>query len=77
MGATLESKLQRLALSLAMAITMVLGLMPGMCPGKALADDAGVGHAAPAPALKPAADETYPLWVGNTQVTSTNLTGQG
>ena len=75
MGTTLESKLQRLALSLAVVITMVLGLMPGMCPGKALADDAGAGHAAPA--LKPAADETYPLWIGETQVTSTNNTGQG
>ena len=30
-----------------------------------------------APASTPAADETYPLWVGEAQVTSTNLEGQG
>ena len=75
MGATLKGKLSRLALSLILVITMVLGLMPGAGLGKALADDAETGRIAPAE-LQTAA-ETYPLWVGETQVTSANLKGQG
>ena len=82
MGATFEGKVPRLALSLAVVITVVLGLVPGAGPEKALADDAGAGSIAPtelqaAPAKLQAAAETYPLWVGETQVTDTNLTGQG
>lgn len=75
MGAIRKGKMSRLALGLTVAITMVLGLMPGAGVGHALADDAGAGLIAPA--LTPAADETYPLWVGEAQVTSTNLEGQG
>ena len=75
MGATLKGKLPRLALSLILVITMVLGLMPGAGLGKALADEAETGRIAPAE-LQTAA-ETYPLWVGETQVTSANLKGQG
>lgn len=82
MGATFEGKVPRLALSLAVVITVVLGLVPGAGPEKALADDVGAGSIAPtelqaAPAKLQAAAETYPLWVGETQVTDTNLTGQG
>ena len=75
MGAIRKGKMSRIALGLAVAITMVLGLMPGAGVGHALADDAGVGRVASALTL--AADETYPLWVGETQVTSANLKGQG
>ena len=75
MGGTPKGKLPRLALSLILVITMVLGLMPGAGLGKALADDAETGRIAPAELQT--ADETYPLWVGETQVTSANLTGQG
>ena len=75
MGAIRNGKISRLALSLVAAIAMVLGLMPGAGVGKALADDTGSGLNAPAVTL--AADETYPLWVGETQVTGTNLKGQG
>ena len=75
MGATLKGKLPRLALSLIVVITMVLGLMSGAGVGMALADDDETGLIAPAE-LQTAAD-TYPLWVGETQVTSANLTGQG
>ena len=75
MGAIRKGKMSRIALGLAVAITMVLGLMPGAGVGHALADDAGVGRVASALTL--GADETYPLWVGETQVTSTNLKGKG
>ena len=75
MGAIHKGKMSRLALSLIAVITMVLGLMPGAGVGKALADDARAGRVAPA--VTPAADEAYPLWVGETQVTSTNLKGRG
>ncbi|MBQ9004160.1 MAG: isopeptide-forming domain-containing fimbrial protein [Eggerthellaceae bacterium] len=67
--------MSRIALSLLVAITMVLGLMPGAGVGKALADDARASRFAAAEIQ--AADEIYPLWVGETQVTSTNLKGQG
>ena len=75
MGAIRKGKMSRLVLSLVATITMVLGLMLGTGVGKALADDAGTGLIAPAELQ--AAEETYPLWVGETQVTSANLTGQG
>lgn len=75
MGAALEEKLPRLALCLAAVIIMVLGLMAGTSHEKALADDAETGRIAPAELQ--AAAETYPLWVGETQVTSANLKGQG
>ncbi len=75
MEAIRKGKMPRLALSLVAAIVMVLGLMSGAGAGKALADDTGAGHTASVVTL--AADETYPLWVGETQVTSTNLEGEG
>lgn len=75
MGAICKGKTQRLALTLAAVIAMVLGLILGAGAGKALADDAETGRSASVMTL--AADETYPLWVGETQVTSTNLEGQG
>ncbi len=75
MGAIRKGKMSRIALGLAVAITMVLGLMPGAGVGHALADDSGTGRFA---AMEmQAADVTYPLWVGEMQVTSTNLQGQG
>ena len=75
MGAIRKGKMSRIALGLAVAITMVLGLMPGAGVGHALADDSGTGRFAAAEMQ--AADVTYPLWVGEMQVTSTNLQGQG
>ncbi len=75
MGATHEGKMPRLVLSLVVVIAMVLGLVPGAGLGKALADD--IEGSPIAPAELQTAAETYPLWVGETQVTSTNLKGQG
>lgn len=75
MGAIRKGKMSRIALGLAVAITMVLGLMPGAGVGHALADDSGTGRFAAAEMQ--AVDVTYPLWVGEMQVTSTNLQGQG
>ena len=75
MGTILEGKLPRIALSLAAVITMVLGFMPGADLGRALADDAGAGPLASEEIQ--AAEETYPLWIGETQVTGTNMKGQG
>ncbi len=75
MGAIRKGKMSRIALGLAVAITMVLGLMPGAGVGHALADDSGTGRFAAAEMH--AAEATYPLWVGETQVTSTNLEGPG
>lgn len=61
MGSTLGGRMPRLALCLFATIAMVLGLVP--CAGlkEALADDA----------------KEYPLWVGEAQVTSKNLQGEG
>ena len=75
MGAIHKGKMPRLALSLVAVIAMVLGLMPGAGVGKALADDAGAGRLTAAEIQ--VADATYPLWVGETQVTSTTLKGEG
>ncbi len=75
MGAIHKGKMSRFALSLVAVIVLVLGLMLGTGVGKALADDAGADRLAAAEMQ--AADVTYPLWVGETQVKSTNLEGQG
>lgn len=76
MGTIHKGKMSRFALSLVAVIAMVLGLMPGAGVGHALADDSGTGRFAAAEMQ--AADVTYyPLWVGEMQVTSTNLQGQG
>ncbi len=75
MGAALEEKLPRLALSSIAVIIMALGLAFGAGLEKAQADELTAGS--PVLASSPGADGTYPLWVGDTQVTSAGTEGQG
>ena len=75
MGGIHQNKMTRLAGSVVVALSMVLGLMPGAGVRAALADEAAAGRIAPA--MTVAADGAYPLWMGEAQVTSTNLKGQG
>jgi hypothetical protein len=75
MEATPKAKLPRLALSSIAVIIMALGLALGAGLEKAQADELTAGS--PALSSTPGADETYPLWVGDTQVTSASTEGQG
>ncbi|MBQ9042981.1 MAG: hypothetical protein IJ111_09250 [Eggerthellaceae bacterium] len=75
MAAMFEGKLTKLALGLLVVIAVALGLTLGAGFEKALADDAGGSNLAAAEMQ--VADVAYPLWVGEEQVTSDNLEGQG
>ena len=67
MGGSLEKGLPRLACGLAVALVMALVLTLG----------AGLRDARAEVAAQATDAAAYPLWIGETQVTSENLQGQG
>ena len=79
MGSTLGKRWTKPALCLLAALFVALMLTVGAVFESALADDAQDSSlAAGESSLSAAADvETYPLWIGETQVTSDNLSGPG